>query len=128
MSNMCCWGDSPLHPIVCHWSGVQGVYSNSMAQKYIVIPHKWRDTYGTSGITWTDLSPCRITLCLSGYKCPYMVSRCSITHTNTTSISTINVGHISKVIVTECINSSPLVGPDPTTHSTVFSSTDREGC
>ena len=62
------------------------------------------------------------------YKCPYMVSRCSMSHTHTTSISTFNGGHISIMVAKESSSSSPLVGLNPTTHSTILSSTDREGC
>ena len=50
-----------------------------------------------------------------------------MSHTHTIDIGTVNGGPISKVIGPESISPSKLVGLDPTTHSGVLSSTDREG-
>ena len=93
----------------------------------IIFTNKWWDGYNTSSITWTvvGIVSC-IILPSSISKCPDVLLRTAIHYSHTTDIGTVNCSFSTTMIPLEGIWCPILVGSDPTTHLTVWSSTDWE--
>ena len=93
----------------------------------VIFSNKWWDRYNTSSITGTVpntvspfIFPC------SSSKCPDVLSRTAMHYTHTTDIGTVNCILSNMIICSESQWQSPLVGSEPTTHLTIWPSTDRE--
>ena len=135
MARTTCTGGVTVSPIPESVIGVEYVLCTSIPISRInisrltevIFSNKWWDGYNTSSITWTVVvSVCRIILPCSISKCPDVLSRTAIHYSHTNDIGTINCSLSTMIIPKEAIRCPILIGSDPTTHLTVWSSTDRE--
>ncbi|CAI8045786.1 hypothetical protein GBAR_LOCUS25323, partial [Geodia barretti] len=94
----------------------------------VIFFNKWWDGCNIiADFTWTVKGCwCCIILHCSISKCPDVLSRTVMHYSHTTDIDTVNCSVSTSVIPPEGFRCSILVGSDPATHLTVWSSTDRE--